>query len=121
MIYTLIIVLEPWDHILGEQDKLPPKELEEDSDALEWNWAPNIEIMLFWDEVTFNSHVINRYEQNVFFFQTIFSIKKSDQDFEILEEKIELLWTWTKKFKGHFAFLSKYEIFTSTKLATLDY
>ena len=68
MKYILIIVLEPWDHILGEQDKLPPKELEEDSDALEWNWAPNTEIMLFWDEVTFNSHVINGYEQNVFFF-----------------------------------------------------
>ena len=68
MKYILIIVLEPWDHILGEQDKLPPKELEEDSDALEWNWAPNTKIMLFWDEVTFNSHVINGYEQHVFFF-----------------------------------------------------
>ena len=58
----------------------------------------------------------------------ISSIKKSDQDLEILEEKIKLLWTWgfhlqfnlmlnwnTKrfvreqpKFKGHFAFLPKY-------------
>ena len=40
----------------------------------------------------------------VLFFQAIFNVEKSDQDFEILEEKIELLWTF------FFFFLSYFEL-----------